>query len=313
MSHASSKKVIYAALGGNLLIALTKFIAAAMTGSSAMLSEGIHSMVDTGNQGLLLLGLARSRRPADENFPFGHGKEVYFWGFVVAILIFAVGSGMSIYEGVVHMIDPEPMENVLINYIVLGLAMLFEGFSWFVAFREFSRTRGRRSIVEAVHHGKDPNMFVVFFEDSAAMLGLVVALAGIALGQITGSPYFDGIASVVIGVILAGTAAWLAFETHGLIIGESADNEVVQSIREILRLHPGVRAVNEVLTLHFGPEFILVNASVDFEDGVCAEDLENAVKAMDAEVKKAFPRVKRFFVEAEARSGDHEAMGRVSP
>jgi cation diffusion facilitator family transporter len=223
---SSSKKVIIAALIGNGLIAVTKFIAAAMTGSSAMLSEGIHSVVDTGNQVLLLYGLRRSRLPADDRYPFGRGKEVYFWSFVVAIMIFAVGAGLSIYEGVDHIISPQHVENPTVNFVVLGLAMLFEGAAWLFAMREFSRAKGKWNYIQAVRRGKDPSLFVVVFEDSAAMLGLVVAFIGILLGQLTGIPYFDGAASIVIGLILGGTAAWLAYETKGLLIGESANPEL---------------------------------------------------------------------------------------
>ncbi|MCU7808689.1 MAG: cation diffusion facilitator family transporter, partial [Candidatus Thiodiazotropha sp. (ex Semelilucina semeliformis)] len=225
-----SKKVIFAALIGNALISITKFIAAFLTGSSAMLSEGIHSIVDTGNQGLLLYGIARAKRPADENFPFGHGKEIYFWSFIVAILIFALGGGISIYEGIKHISHPEPIENPLINYIVLGLAMVFEGAAWLFAFREFSRAKGKWGYVEAIQRAKDPSIFVVLFEDSAAMLGLMVAFAGVALTQLTGNLLFDGLASVIIGLILVGTAIWLAYETKGLLIGESANRSVVEGV-----------------------------------------------------------------------------------
>ena len=198
---SSSKKVIYAALIGNALIAITKFGASVFTGSSAMLAEGIHSLVDTGNQGLLLYGLHKAKKPADEKFPFGHGKEVYFWSFVVAILIFALGAGISLYEGVVHVLDPEPVTNPLINYVVLGLALIFEGGAWFFAFKEFSRTKGKWSYVQAVQRGKDPTIFMVLFEDSAAVLGLIVAFLGIWLGQLTGIAYLDGLATVIIGLI----------------------------------------------------------------------------------------------------------------
>ena len=210
----SSKKVIIAALLGNTLIALTKFIAAALTNSSAMLSEGIHSLVDTGNQILLLYGLKRAQKPADEMFPFGHGKEVYFWSFVVAILVFALGAGVSVYEGVLRLLDPQPVANVYINYIVLGLALMFEGAAWFFALREFSKQKGKASYVQAVQRAKDPSTFVVLFEDSAAMLGLAVALLATLLGQLTGNLYFDGVASIIIGLILAATAIWLAHAKH---------------------------------------------------------------------------------------------------
>src|SRR5210317_1650203 len=196
---SGSKLVIIAALIGNGLISITKFIAASITGSSAMLSEGIHSLVDTGNQVLLLYGMKRAAKPADEDFPFGYGKEVYFWSFIVAILIFALGGGISIYEGIAHVRHPEPITNPMINYIVLGLAIIFEGAAWYFAFREFSRVKGKWGYLEAIKRAKDPSIFVVLFEDSAAMLGLVVAMAGIMLSEHTGILYFDGIASIIIG------------------------------------------------------------------------------------------------------------------
>ncbi|EAR20989.1 cation diffusion facilitator family transporter [Nitrococcus mobilis] len=298
---AGSKKVIIAALIGNSLIAATKFAAAAVTGSSAMLSEGIHSVVDTGNQGLLLLGLARSKRPANAEHPFGHGKEVYFWSFVVAILLFALGAGISIYEGVSHILAPRPIVNPLVNYIVLGLAMIFEAGAWYVAFREFKRAKGNRGYLEAVHEGKDPTLFVVLFEDSAAMLGLLVAFTGIFIGQLTGNLYFDGAASIVIGLILGGTAAWLAYETKGLLIGESAGADTVNGIREIARTTAGVIRVNEVLTMHMGPEYILVNISATFADDITATEIEDNIAAMDKKIKSAYPFIRRVFIEAEDR------------
>jgi len=303
---AESKPVIFAAMGGNLLIAVTKFVAAAVTGSSAMLSEGIHSVVDTGNQILLLLGMQRAKRPSSPQFPFGHGKEVYFWSFVVALLIFAVGSGVSLYEGVIHILDPEPIESPLVNYVVLGLGILFEGASWAFALNEFRKTKGKWSYVEAVHRGKDPSMFVVVFEDSAALLGLFVALAGVALSQWTGILIFDGIASVIIGLILGGTAIWLAMETKGLLIGESANRDVVASIRRLASEAEGIDEVNEVLTMHMGPNFVLVNLSVRFQRDASAERIERAIAALDRRIKQEHEIVKRIFVEAEARAGVDE-------
>ena len=298
---AGSKKVIYAALIGNALIAVTKFGASMVTGSSAMLAEGIHSLVDTGNQGLLLYGLHRAKRPADDKFPFGYGKEVYFWSFVVAILIFALGSGISLYEGVLHIVHPEPVESPMINYIVLSLALVFEGGAWFFAFKAFSAAKGKWSYMEAVQRGKDPTIFMVLFEDSAAVLGLVVAFLGIWLGQVTGLSYLDGVATVIIGLILGATAVWLAYETKGLLIGESANREVVQDIRKLADGYPEIRHVNEVLTMHMGPEFILVNVSVDFQDGLSSEQVESTVAKIDQHIKEAHPRVKRIFIEAEKR------------
>lgn len=297
----SSKKVIFAALAGNGLIAVTKFIAAAVTGSSAMFSEGIHSVVDTGNQVLLLHGMRKAKKPPDSRFPFGHGKEIYFWSFAVAILIFAVGSGVSLYEGVRHTIHPEPIDNPMVNYVVLCLALLFEGVAWSFALTEFTKTKGKWGYIEAVQRGKDPTMFVVLFEDSAAMLGIVVAFLGILLSQLTGIQQFDGIASIIIGLILGGTAVWLAYETKGLLIGESANDKVVNGIREIIRCYDGVEHVNEVLTMHMGPDFILVNISIDFRDDIPAGDLEIMIGRLDQHIKHTFPNVKRVFVEAEAR------------
>jgi cation diffusion facilitator family transporter len=294
-----SKKVIFAALIGNALIAVTKFIAAFFTGSSAMLSEGIHSLVDTGNQILLLYGMKQAAKPADEDFPFGHGKEVYFWSFIVAILIFALGGGISIYEGIRHLLHPEPLLNPIINYIVLLLAMLFEGAAWLLALREFSRAKGNWGYIEAVKRAKDPSIFVVLFEDSAAMLGLLVAFIGIALAQYTGNLLFDGMASVIIGCILVGTAAWLAYETKGLLIGESAYRHVVQDIKNILQASPAIDHVNEVLTMHMGPEYILANLSVDFKDNMTAGNVEDTIAELDIKIKEKHPQVKRIFIEAE--------------
>ena len=303
MASSSSRKVIYAALIGNFLIAITKFFAAGVSGSSAMLSEGIHSIVDTGNQGLLLYGIRRSKKPPTPAFPFGYGKEIYFWAFVVAILIFAVGAGVSIFEGLRHILHPKPPGDVRINYLVLGFAFVIEGIAWCFAFREFKHQKGKWGYIEAVQRGKDPSMFVVLFEDSAAILGLGVAFLGIALSQLTGNPVYDGVASVLIGVILGGTAMWLAYETKGLLIGESANPEVVRGIRETILLSPIVETVNEILTMHVGPEFILVNISVDFKNTVSADELESSISEFDAQIKTRYPEVKRIFVEAEARRG----------
>ncbi len=302
---SGSKKVIIAALIGNALIAVTKFFAAAITGSSAMLSEGIHSLVDTGNQVLLLHGLKRGARPPDEDFPFGYGKEVYFWCFVVAILIFALGGGISIYEGIGHIREPEPIRSPMVNYVVLGLAMIFEGVAWYIAYREFNRVRGGLGFLEAIRHAKDPSIFVVLFEDSAAMLGLVVAFVGIWLTQATGIPYFDGIASVLIGLILFGTAVWLAWETKGLLIGERANRSVIRGVRDTLTARPSIRHINEVLTMHMGPDFILANISVNFDETISAQQLQDEVAAVDAAIKQKYPQIKRVFIEAEKRSFTH--------
>lgn len=296
---SGSKKVIYAALIGNGLIAITKFFAAVITGSSAMLSEGIHSLVDTGNQVLLLLGLKRAKKPADKQFPYGHGKEVYFWSFVVAIMIFGVGAGISIYEGIHSVMEPHPVESPMTNYIVLGLAMVFEAFAWYFAWKEFEKNREGRSYFRTVREEKDPTTFVVLFEDSAAMLGLVVAFIGIWLAQVTGILLFDGLASIIIGIILAVTAGWLAYETKSLLIGESASDRVVEGVSQIAASYSGIKEVNETLTMHVGPQFILLNLSLDFSNDLNAERIENCIADITKEIKERYPRIKRVFIEAE--------------
>lgn len=297
---SSSKKVIYAALAGNALVAITKFIAASISGSSAMLSEAIHSVVDTGNQALLLYGLKRAKKPASEEFPFGHGKEIYFWSFIVAILIFAAGAGISIYEGIHSILNPKPIENAYINYIVLIIAMLFEGAAWFYAFKEFTRAKGKWGYIDAIKREKDPSMFIVLFEDTAAMFGLAIAFFGILLGQLTGNQNYDGVASILIGCILGGTAIWLAYETKGLLIGESAKPEIIKYIRQHAGKYNIVENVNEVLTMHMGPDFILVNLSLDFSDSSTAKEVEEIISTIDKQLKKQFPEIKRIFIEAEA-------------
>jgi len=304
---SGTRTVIYAALAGNTAIAAGKFAVAGITGSSALFSEGVHSLVDTGNQALLLLGLKRAAKPADAAFPFGHGKEIYFWSFVVAISIFGLGATISIYEGIAQLRHPSEITDPGWSYAILGFAAAIEGTAWFVAFREFDALRGPRGFFEAVHRGKDPTTYVVLFEDSAALLGLLVALVATALVQWTGLAWIDGAASVVIGLILAGTAGWLANETMGLLIGESAEPEVEDGIREIALETAGVELVNEVLTMHMGPHFILVNLSIDFEEELDAGAIEGAVRTIDRKIKERFPEVKRVFAEAEAPPGEAPA------
>ena len=296
----SSRKVIFAALIGNAGIAVMKFVASAFTGSSAMFSEGIHSVVDTGNQILLLLGLNRASKPADRKFPYGHGKEIYFWSFVVAILIFAVGSGLAIFKGSEHILHPQVITDPVWNYGVLTLAIIIECAFFIVAIKEFNKIKGQRGYLEAIRKGKDPGMFVVLLEDAAALMGLVVAMAGIAISQLTGNYVYDGVASILIGLILASIAALLAYETKGLLIGESADDGVVQGIRKIVTTFPGVERVNEVLTMHVGPEYILVNLSVEFNDEIRTQQMEKVISSIDSEIKKNYSNVKRVFIEAES-------------
>ncbi|KZK98500.1 MULTISPECIES: cation diffusion facilitator family transporter [unclassified Pseudovibrio] len=307
MAAHGSKKVIFAALAGNTLISITKFAAAAYTGSAAMLSEGIHSLVDTGNQGLLLLGMKRAEKPADEKHPFGYGSEIYFWAFVVAIMIFAVGAGISLYEGIQKILNPHPIESALIAYIVLGLAIIFEGWAWMVAYKEFKKTKGKRPFLAAVRDSKDPTVFTVLFEDTAAMLGLLVAFAGIYGAQALGIAWLDGAASVLIGLILAGTAFVLALETKGLLIGESASDELVASVREILQAPAAVKGVNEIRTLHLGPNDVLLAASLDFEDALTAGAVEEVIFSLEDTIKRAQPLIGRVFLEVQA-ARDHQIL-----
>jgi cation diffusion facilitator family transporter len=298
---AGSKWVVVAALVGNALIAITKIIATAMTGSSAMLSEAVHSIVDTCNQALLLWGMKRSSRPADEQHPFGYGMELYFWTFVVAILIFAIGAGVSLYEGFNKLSNPHEIRNIHINYIVLALAMVFEGVAWTVAFREFRKRKGKMGYFKAIQVSKDPTVFTVLFEDSAAMLGLLVAFIGLVLSQVLHEPMYDALASIVIGVILSGTAMLLSYECKGLLIGEAASQEVVSGIRNILNKESEILSINEILTMHMGPEDVLLNISLDFHDNISAGEVERTITQLEIEIKQKYPEIARIFIEAQNR------------
>ncbi|MBN9255965.1 MULTISPECIES: cation diffusion facilitator family transporter [unclassified Mesorhizobium] len=294
--HAGSKRVIYAALAGNLAIALTKFGAAFFTGSSAMLSEGVHSLVDTGNGALLLYGMHRAARPADRTHPLGHGRELYFWSFIVALLVFALGAGVSLYEGIIHILAPVPVVNAKVNYIVLGLSFLFEGSSWLVALKEFRRQKGRQGWFEAVRSSKDPSVYTVLFEDSAAMLGLVVAFVSIAASELLGMPELDGVGSVGIAIILGATAIFLARESKGLLMGEPASPEVERGVLEIAQQDPAVQRANGILSVHIGPEEIVAGLSIEFEDHLTAPDIEACVERLEARLRKEMPQISRLFV-----------------
>jgi cation diffusion facilitator family transporter len=311
MANPASKKVIYAALFGNGLIAIAKFGASFYTGSSAMLSEAVHSVVDTGNQWLLLYGIRQSQKPADDLHPFGHGRELYFWTFVVAIMIFAVGAGISFYEGYSKLLNPHPISDPIVNYAVLLFAMVFEGIAWTMAFNQFKKTKGDQGWIEAVRHSKDPTLFTVLFEDTAAMLGLFVAFVGIYLGNALGIPELDAVASLAIGAILSLVAALLAYESKGLLIGERAGREVVAGIRTIMEQQSGVLQVNELLTLHLAPDDVLVNVSLDFGDQLSSVEVEATVSGLEADIKSVFPEVKRIFIEAQSWIG-HTASQQTS-
>jgi cation diffusion facilitator family transporter len=306
-AHSGGKFVVYAALLCNLLIAAAKFVAASYTGSSAMLSEAVHSLVDTGNQGLLLLGMHRAQKPPDSEHPFGYGAEIFFWAFVVAILVFAAGAGVSLYEGFEKLRSPEPISDPMVNYIVLGVAFLFEGTTWILAFREFRRAQGTRRLrlFSAVRQSKDPTVFAVLFEDSAALLGLMAAFVGVFASSQFGVVWADGAASLSIAVILAGAAGMLARETKGLLIGEAARPYVVKGIREIVQARNDVLNINELRTMHLSPHEILLAISLDLEDTLTAGQAEAAVSEIETEVKHRFPEVSRIFVEVQSKR-EHE-------
>ena len=297
-SYASSIRTILAALAGNVAIAISKYVAAVITGSSAMLSEAIHSTVDTGNELLLLYGLKRAARPADREHPFGYGLQLYFWTFVVAVMIFGLGAVVAFIEGAHKLADPHPVERAYVNYIVLGLSTLFEIGSWMVAFREFRKDQGNRSWLAAARHSKDPTIFTVLFEDSAALLGLTAAFAGVALSDVLAMPVFDAIASLAIGGILVVTAAFLAYESQSLLTGEAAEPETRAGIRRIASETAGVIGINEILTMHFGPREVLVALSLDFDDAIPAASVEAGVAALERRLKTEFPEVARVFIEA---------------
>ena len=300
MASGGSKTVVYAAIAGNLAVAVTKFVAAAVTGSSAMLSEGVHSVVDTGNGLLLLFGMRQSRKPADAAHPFGRGKELYFWTLIVAILIFAVGGGISIYEGVIHLQHPAPLEDPTWNYVVLGLALVFEGLAWGVAYRQFRLSKGDLGHLAAVRASKDPTTFTVLFEDSAAMLGLAAAFAGIALGHALGMPRLDGAASIVIGLILATVAVLLAYESKGLLIGEGLDPRTLASIRALTEADPTVARLVRALSLHFGPNDVLLTMEIQFEANLSAAAVAAAIERLDHAIRTRHPEVRHVFLELQS-------------
>ena len=298
--EGGNKFVLYAALAANLGIAAAKFVAAAFTGSSAMLTEGFHSVVDSTNQLLLLYGQKRADRPADEVHPFGYGRELYFWSFVVAILIFSTGAGLSIYEGILHILHPVHTENVTIAYVVLGISLALEGSSWLVAMREFGLLKGQQGWWKAFRRSKDPTTFVVLFEDSAAMFGLIVAALGVFLAQQTGNPMWDGLASIVIGTALAMVAFILARESKGLLIGERADPRLSDAVRHAFDCHREVTLVQEVMTIHTGPHKVFVAISVDFEDKVAVGDIERLIAETEMRLRTDWPEISAIYVKPKA-------------
>ena len=293
--------VLYGALAANLGIGVAKFVAAGLTGSSSMLTEGFHSVVDSGNQVLLLYGQKKAKRPADEAHPFGYGRELYFWAFVVAILIFAIGAGVSIFEGWRHIQEPEPLTSPTINYVVLAISFALEGSSWTIAVREFAKAKGDMGWWDAIHRSKDPAGFIVLFEDSAALAGLVIAGIGIWASHAFNDPRIDGAASIAIGVILALVAVLLARESKGLLIGERADPAIIATIRRIVAAHPAIISVNHVRTIHTAPDSIFAAISADFDDAVTMGNGETMIETMEDELRAAVPTLSSIYIRPEKR------------
>ncbi|MEG3122966.1 cation diffusion facilitator family transporter [Sphingomonas sp. GB1N7] len=299
--QGGSNLVIFAALAANLGIAVAKFIAAGISGSSSMLTEGFHSVVDSLNQMLLLYGQSRGKQVPDEAHPFGYGRELYFWSFVVAILIFAVGAGVSVYEGYTHILEPEPLRDPLINYIVLAVAFAMEGASWFIAMREFAAAKGSAGWWQAVRRSKDPAGFIVLFEDSAALAGLIIAGVGVWASHAYSDARIDGVASIAIGVILALVAALLAREAKGLLIGEGADPAVVAKVRAVVDRQTAITHVNHVRTIHTAPDSIFVAISADFEDTLTMGEAENLIERIEDELRAAEPMLSSIYIRPEKR------------
>lgn len=300
--HHHGNRTLWIAFAANMGVAAAKFVAAAITGSSAMLTEGVHSVVDSVNELLLVYGRKRSRKPPDTSHPFGYGREVYFWSFVVAVLVFALGAGVSVYEGILHILNPEEAVSPQLAYLVLFAAFLMEGWSTVAAVRDFRHSKGEDSWWDAIRRSKDPPRFIVLLENTAAIAGIVAAAIGVFVATLTRNPFYDGAASIVIGTILGLTALILAIESKGLLIGESADPRLVADIRELARRRQGVVAAGEVLTIHSSPDVITAMVSVDFDDEISAGDVERIVCEIEEEASKRWPQVARLYIRPRRRS-----------
>lgn len=296
MADNSSRNAVMAALGGNLLIAVTKGVAAALSGSSAMLSETVHSIVDTGNEALLLYGQRRAGKPPDRLHPWGYGRELYFWSFVVALLIFAIGACVTVYEGVQHVRSPEPITSPVINFAVYAFSALFEGIGWWFGWSAFKRDRGGRPLLAAVKASKDPPSFMVLFEDSAALIGLAIAAIATALSIQLRAPWLDGVASILIGLVLAGTAVLLARESKNLLIGERAEPELARSICEAAARQPGVIGVEGILTSQLAPDQVIANVDLEFDDHLRTPDIERLIGDLETKLRQKHPDLFRIFV-----------------
>jgi cation diffusion facilitator family transporter len=297
---AESKAAVYGAIAANVAIAVTKFAVAAVTGSSAMLSEGIHSVVDSGNGALLLVGMRRSQRPSSEKHPFGHGKELYFWSLIVGVLIFGLGGGVSFYEGVLHMLEPPALKDPFWNYVVLACAALFEGASFTIAWRQFGRQRGDEPLWEALRASKDPANYTVLAEDFAALVGLAIAALGIYFSHRLNMPRLDGAASALIGLLLAGVATLLIRESRGLLVGEGIKPETADAIRAIVREEPGVRDVGALLSMYIGSEEVLLTLDVLFDPATPSGDAAAAIHRIEQKIRERFPKIRRIYIEGVA-------------
>jgi len=304
-THGGSKIAVYAAILGNLIIAIIKFIAAAITGSSAMISEGIHSLVDTGNGGLVLHGMNSARQPPDESHPFGHGKSLYFFTNIVAISIFGIGGGMSLYEGISHIRHVAPTAELgdpTAAYIVLAISLLVEGGSFTVAMKQFLQAKGEMGSWQFIKRSKDPSLYTVVLEDSAAMLGLIFAFLGIFFGHMFNNPYLDGFASIAIGVLLMSVAGILASRSQGLLLGEGVNPDELKDIRRRVESDPAVERACDILTMYLGPHDLLVNMGVCFTEGTTAEQMHKAIRRIEADLRNAYPQTNRVYIEAESLS-----------
>ena len=299
-NNAESKTAIYGAIGANVAIAISKFVAAYFTGSSAMLSEGIHSLVDSGNGGLILLGVTQAQKPADARHPFGRSKELYFWALIVAVLVFAIGGGMSFYEGISHIQHPSPLTDPTWNYIVLGLAILFESISCYLAFKAFNRERGDAPFWGSIRRSKDPAVFAILIEDMAALLGLLIALVGVYFGHSLNNPYLDGAASILIGIMLVSVAIFLIYKTKGLLVGEGVDDAIIDSVEKLARQDAAVEQVRRPLTLHLGPRDVVLALDIDFHNHLSASEVEQAVGRLQNTIRAQHPDFKRIFIEAKS-------------
>lgn len=294
---ASSKTPFYTALAANLGIAITKFVAASITGSSAMISEGIHSLVDTLNQVLLLLGVNRSQKPPDAKRPFGYGREQYFWSYVVALLIFGVGGGVSFYEGVTHLQHPEPIKDPFWNYIVLAIALVLDGYSLITAWRAFDAQRGGQSFWAAIKDSKDSATFTVLFEDLSDVLGLLIAFLGVFLGHELNNPYFDGVASMLIGLLLVTVALVLARESKSLLMGEGVDAETARQLVVLTEADPAVLKAVRIATIYLGPEEITMAQNVAFQPDLTTDAINQAIVRIHAAIQQAFPAIKNAYTQ----------------